>query len=304
MGEVQGIIRQTIFTYFVVEEMPILTEEQLGELVPKLATSGGQRLTHWLFNFLNIDKVNAAYDRCAHLSGPEFAEAFLKLIGVDYQVGNASRLQQLPDGPFITISNHPYGHIDGITLIDLIGHLRPDYKVMVNKLLSYVRALADNFITVIPNGDVRESAKSESIRGVKLTLEQLRSGGVVGIMPSGAVSDLSLKDRCVRDREWQEPALKLIRKASVPVVPVRFFDGNSPFYYSLGLISSSVRLLRLPSEVLNKAGKNVRLAIGNTISVDEQKSCASLEEFSSLLRNSVYQMEMPQDFVRRSELSL
>ena len=123
-------------------------------------------------------------------------------------------------------------------------------------------------------------------------------------MPSGAVSDLSLKDRCVRDREWQEPALKLIRKASVPVVPVRFFDGNSPFYYSLGLISSSVRLLRLPSEVLNKAGKNVRLAIGNTISVDEQKSCASLEEFSSLLRNSVYQMEMPQDFVRRSELSL
>ena len=39
--------------------MPILTEEQLGELVPKFATSGGQRLIHWLFNFLNIDKVNA-----------------------------------------------------------------------------------------------------------------------------------------------------------------------------------------------------------------------------------------------------
>ena len=248
--------------------MPVISPEQFGELVPQLSSPGGQRLTRALFKILNIDDVNAMYDRYAHLSGPEFACEFLKGIGVDYQVGNASRLSSLPDGPFITISNHPYGHIDGISLIDLFGHLRPGYTVMVNKLLSYVKALRDNFITVIHTGDV------------------------------------SLRERCVRDRQWQEPAIKLIRKAGVPVVPVRFFDGNSPFYYSLGLISSSVRLLRLPSEVLNKKGKDVRLAIGEPISVESQRSCASLDELRAMLRSSVYDMPLPSSFVRRSELSL
>ena len=284
--------------------MPIVSPEQFGELVPKLSGPGGQRLTRALFKILNIDDVNAAYDRFSDLKGPEFACEFLKGIGVDYQVGNAERLSSLPEGPFITISNHPYGHIDGISLIDLFGHLRPGYKVMVNKLLSSVQALQENFITVIPTGDVRTNPQAESIRGVRQALEQLRGGGAMGIMPSGAVSDLSLKERCVRDRQWQEPAIKLIRKAGVPVVPVRFFDGNSPFYYSLGLISSSVRLLRLPSEVLNKKGKTVRLAIGETISVEVQRSCSSLDELRTLLRSSVYDMPLPSSFLRRSELSL
>lgn len=302
MGKVQGVFRQIVFTNFVV--MPIVSVEQFGELVPQLSSPGGQRLTRMLFRLLNINKVNAAYDRYSGFTGPDFACEFLKGIGVDYQVGNADRLNNLPEGAFITVSNHPYGHIDGISLIDLFGHLRPGYKVMVNKLLSYVEALRDSFITVIPTGDVRTAAQADSIRGVRMAIEQLRGGGALGIMPSGAVSDLSLRDRCVRDRQWQEPAIKLIRKAGVPVVPVRFFDGNSPFYYSLGLISSSVRLLRLPSEVLNKKGKDVRLAIGEPISVESQRSCASLDELRAMLRSSVYDMPLPSSFVRRSELTL
>ena len=302
MGKVQGVFRQIVFTNFVV--MPIVSVEQFGELVPQLSSPGGQRLTRMLFRLLNINKVNAAYDRYSGFTGPDFACEFLKGIGVDYQVGNADRLNNLPEGAFITVSNHPYGHIDGISLIDLFGHLRPGYKVMVNKLLSYVEALRDSFITVIPTGDVRSAAQADSIRGVRMAIEQLRGGGALGIMPSGAVSDLSLRDRCVRDRQWQEPAIKLIRKAGVPVVPVRFFDGNSPFYYALGLIHSSVRLLRLPSEVLNKSGKAVRLAIGEPISVEAQRSCASLDELRTLLRSSVYDMPLPSSFVRRSELTL
>lgn len=284
--------------------MPVLTEIQFGELVPKFSSPNGQKLARLLFKLLNIDKVNEMYDRFAHFSGPDFAKAFLEGLGVDYQIGNPSVLEHLPDGPFITISNHPYGHVDGIALIDLFGHLCPSYKVMVNKLLSYVQALRENFITVIPTGDVRTAAQAESIRGVRLALEQLRGGGALGIMPSGAVSDLSLKDRCVRDRQWQEPAIKLIRKAAVPVIPIRFFDGNSPFYYLLGFISSSVRLLRLPSEVLNKAGKQVRLGIGEPISVEAQRNCQSLDELSKMLRASVYGMNLPSTFVKRSEISL
>ena len=47
----------------------------------------------------------------------------LKDVRTDYRIGNPERLDMLPDGPFITISNHPYGGLDGIILIDLFGHI-------------------------------------------------------------------------------------------------------------------------------------------------------------------------------------
>ncbi len=41
-------------------------------------------------------------------------------------------------------------------------------------------------------------------------------------------------------------------KAKVPIVPVCFFDGNSIFCYSWGLIDWRIRLLRLLPEVFSK----------------------------------------------------
>lgn len=280
--------------------MPIITTEEIGRMVPALSSSAGQRITAAAMKFTALDRVNEVYDRLSDRTGADFAEAFLKDQGIDYLIGNFHRLISLPDGPFITVSNHPYGHIDGIMLIDMFGHLRPGYKVMVNTIISRIRALEPNFITVVPTGDRRTAPRPESISGVRETLLCLRNGLPVGFFPSGAVSDLSLRDGCIRDRQWQEPALRLIKKAGVPVIPVRFFDTSSSFYYSLGLISSKVRLLRLPAEALNKRGKEVRVGIGETIWPEMQSTCRDMEEFGRMLRSSVYDMPLPDVFQPRS----
>ena len=116
---------------------------------------------------LSIDKVNDLYDHNSSVTGPDFAEAVLEDIGVKYEVLNNDVLKHLPDGPFITISNHPYGHIDGVMLVDLFGHIRPDFKVMVNKFLGRIENLKDNFICVTPTGTERTGATKESIQGIK-----------------------------------------------------------------------------------------------------------------------------------------
>ena len=74
-------------------------------------------------------------------------------LGVNYVIGNAERLEQLPQEAFITVSNHPYGGLDGIILIDLIAGIRSDYKLMVNKIISLVKTMQENFISVIPTGN-------------------------------------------------------------------------------------------------------------------------------------------------------
>ncbi len=90
--------------------------------------------------------------------------------------------------------------------------------------------------------------------------------------------------------------IRLIRKVRVPIVPVRFIDHNSWFYYSLGLIDWKVRLLRLPRELFNKAKGRHRVVIGETISVETQDLFTDIEAYTAFLRASVYQMPVPETF--------
>jgi putative hemolysin len=272
-------------------------------------------------------------------------------VGAAYSVNGLPRDEALekfriPEGPFITISNHPIGSLDGLALIDFIGHLRDDYKFMVNELLSRFEALRGSLISVNPNGKLLSAPTATSISGVRQAKLHLEAGGCLGLFPSGAVSDLKLGPRPavpgagvpgpgasgagrvvpgpgasgpgvpgagrvvpgpapvipgptgnpphteprVRDREWQTGIIKFIRNAGVPVLPIRLLDGNSPFYYNLGLIDWRVRLLRLPSEMLNKAGKTLRMVSGPLISPEEISSFPDLDSLRQALRASVYSL--------------
>ena len=118
--------------------MPLLTLNELENATSLFRGKCGNALGRGLMRMLSVDKVNDLYDRNACCEGPDFARAVLEDIGVEYEVLHREILDSLPDGPFITISNHPYGHIDGVMLVDLFWHISPDLKVMVNKFLGRI----------------------------------------------------------------------------------------------------------------------------------------------------------------------
>ena len=159
---------------------------------------------------------------------------------------------------------------------------------MINRFLGRIETLKDNFICVTPTGTKRTTPTKDSVQGIKDSVAHIRSGGCLGLFPSGAVSDLNLKEGCVRDREWQEPVIRLIKKLNVPVVPVHFLDRNSDFYYSLGLLDWRIRLLRLPAEVFNKRGKVTRMALGEIILPEQLHEFDDIHMLSDFLRNKVY----------------
>ena len=260
----------------------------------------GHRRAEFIIRLLSIDKVNWVYDHSFDYKGAEFTSRLLNDVGVHYIVGNPENLRSLPDGAFITVSNHPYGGLDGIMSIDLFASIRPDYKFMVNKMLSMIRTLDDNFISVVPTGNKKTGVSAASLRGVRETISHLQNGHPAGFFPSGAVSDFSLRDMRIRDRKWQESILHVIHSAKVPIVPVRFFDRNSDFFYFLGLINWRIRSLRLPSEVFNKKGQHPRIAIGKIISVSEQERFVNPRDLGVFLRRTVYEMPLPVNFVPRN----
>jgi putative hemolysin len=185
-------------------------------------------------------------------------------------------------------------------MVDLMTRVRHDYKFMVNRVLSRVKPFEGNFIAVTPVNRNTQRVTGASLQGVRETMRHLREGHPMGFFPAGAVSDFSLRDLSIEDRPWQPSILRLIHAARVPVLPVRFFDGNSPFFYLLGLISWRIRVLRMPSELFNKKKKDIRIGIGNPISVEEQERFDDPEALGAFLRKTIYDMPMPASFVSRS----
>lgn len=281
--------------------MALITMEDIERLSPVFKGERGRKRAEMTLRLTGIDQLAERYGRHEDLSGPDFVDAFLKDLNVNYEVGGLENLVTLAKGPFVTISNHPYGGMDGLILIDLVGHFREDYKVMANQFLNLVKTIKDNFISVIPNTKAAESVTKESIEGVRKALKHVKEGHPLGLFPAGAVSNFT--GCSVRDREWQESAIRLIQKLKVPVLPVRFFDRNSNFFYFLGLINWRVRTFRLPKEVLNKQGKQVRIGIGPVISVEEQEKYDSSEALGKMLRNAVYDMTLPKKLQPRNTIN-
>ena len=281
----------------------VLTPEKAADISPIFKGRMGKLLYKVALHFMGIHHVNRIHDTVEKQGipfGPDFAKGTLDEMGIDFQIGNPERLA-FPEGPFITISNHAYGHLDGICLVDVVGHVRPKVKVLVNEMLMYIYGLAPNFISVNPTIEQRQ-VTGTSINGIKEALRQLRDGEPLCIFPSGAVADLKPREGWIlKEREWQDAAIRLIRKARVPVIPIRFLDHNSWFYYSLGLIDYRVRFARLFHELANKAGQQHRIVIGETISVEQQNAVPD-EDFKAFLRSSVYDMPVPEHFIKRSEL--
>ena len=91
--------------------------------------------------------------------------------------------------------------------IDLMARIRPDYRFMVNKMISMVKTIQDNIISVIPAGNKKTGIHSANIKAIRETLEHLHNGHPMGFFPSGAVSDFRLRDFRIRDRKWQSSIL-------------------------------------------------------------------------------------------------
>jgi putative hemolysin len=180
--------------------------------------------------------------------------------------------------------------------------LRADYKFMVNNILSRIKTMKENFISVNPTSNKKNEVSRTNLNAIRETIAHLHSGHPVGFFPSGAVSDFNIKDLRIRDRKWQTSILHLIHHVKVPILPVRFFDTNSLFFYFLGLINWRIRSLRLPSEVFNKRQQKIRLAVGNIISVQEQKQFNNSESLGTFLRKMVYEMPEPVLFIPKTIL--
>jgi putative hemolysin len=243
-----------------------------------------------LMKVLKISTLNKIYDHNKHLEDVAFLNGILDEMEIKFEIPEED-LKRLPkDGAYITISNHPLGGIDGILLLKLMLEREPNFKIIANFLLHRIVPLKKYIMPVNPFENHKD-AKS-SVVGIKETLRHLSDGKPLGIFPAGEVS--TYKDgKLMVDKPWEEGALKLIRKAKVPVVPIYFHAKNSRLFYWLSKIDDTLRTAKLPSELLTQKDRVIKVRIGKPISVNEQNEIESFEEYSEFLRKKTYMLANP-----------
>ena len=81
-----------------------------------------------------LSRINSEYEKRKHLKGEEFISSILEGFEIDFEIPEKD-LKRIPKtGPFITVSNHPLGGIDGMILLKTVLSQRSDYKVIENYL--------------------------------------------------------------------------------------------------------------------------------------------------------------------------
>lgn len=271
--------------------MGIVTSKEIAKVigVEKFGVIG--TFTGWLLmKVLRISAINKIYNNNKDKSDLDFLNGVLDDCKIEFEIPEED-LKRIPkNGPFITISNHPLGGIDGVLLLKLLIEKRADYKIIANFLLHRIEPLKPYVMPVNPF-ESRKDAKS-SVSGIKSALMHLREGRPLGIFPAGEVS--TYRDgKLMVDKPWEEGAVRLIKKAKVPVIPIYFHAKNSQLFYLLSKISGTLRTAKLPSEVMSQKNRIIKVRIGKPISVKDQEQYKDVPSFYDYIRKKTYMLANP-----------
>ena len=239
-------------------------------------------------NILGFRKINRLYSPSADLENLPFTDDMLMRYNITYDV-NENELNCIPkEGPFMLVSNHPFGGIEGIILYNAIARVRPDFKIMANFVLGFIPNLKDVFFSVNPFENNKELAGSNG--GIRASLNQLKEGHGLGVFPAGEVARYH-GHSYPEDIAWAPSIAKLVQKTNVPVIPVYFDGNNSHKFYFLTRIHPILGTFRLVKELLNKRNKKLIMKIGKPILQSEVTQYETPEALAAYLKNRSYALQ-------------
>lgn len=246
----------------------------------------GKKVGEWLLRKLKVEDINGIVRKYGSLSGADFASAALSdpAVQIRYDIEGEANLERMAsEGSFLTVSNHPFGGLDGLLLVSIIGAVREDFKVVANDILTRIQPLKDSWIPVSPSLSNHHEA-GKNIPALYEMANRIRSGHPLGFFPSGTVAKYHIGKGRPVERNWSESSMRIFRALQVPVYPVAFSGRNSIPFYILQTVADTLHGLRLPAEILNKKGQVIHVTIGNPLTAGDFKDASSLSEVAARLR--------------------
>jgi len=250
----------------------------------------GSLLAAMTMKIAGLDKLNELYDRLADYKGVEFSDKVLESLDITLNV-NTPALENIPkEGGVVITSNHPFGGLDGLAALSILGKVRKDVKILTNFILSKVPNVSDYFIPINTTYAFGKFT-APTISGLRQAEEHLLKGGLLVIFPAGEVSSWNNQGKVVEDAEWMTYISRQVRRSKCPVIPMYFHGKNSKYFQWLGRISTKLSDLRFTGEIFDKKGKEIKVRIGSVIQHAELEKFQEDKIVAKFLRSRSYMLE-------------
>jgi putative hemolysin len=240
-------------------------EERLQQRYPDWFRGRRARVLRPLLRTLGrwsrFDDIDAFLSSHGHLRGFEFLAASRDHLQLRYEVDVADLARIPARGRLLVVANHPSGALDALALLDCIGRVRRDVRIVANDLLALLEPLDGLLLPVrILGGRPSES----SLTAVEQALHEEQC---VVVFPAGEVSRLGPAG--VRDSRWRRGFLRFARATGAPVLPVRIEARNSPLFYGVSALYKPAATALLAREMYARRQRPLRLRVGQPLQVAE-----------------------------------
>lgn len=266
----------------------------VGYVFPSLNRSGWRgSLKDALNRVLGVQQAYQIFERAEQKQTEGCTNVFLAALEeVAMTMDYGDLVDRIPSsGAAIVVANHPFGGADAIALTGLCARKRPDTRVLANAITA---ELPGTEKWTIPLEILGETGATQSNRGaMKQSLSLLRSGGILVVFPAGAVSRWRRDLGRVADPEWTDHVARLAAKTGVPVLPVRFFGKNPPWFEFLGAIHPILRSALIVRVFLAGRGQKVMCRPGSSIGSESLVRLGDTAKMTAAIRSAVESIPEP-----------
>ena len=230
---------------------------------------------------LGLSTLNRLYRQLPSTDRP-FWNVALETLGIRYELDGGG-VDTIPaTGPLVVVANHPYGGVDGLILLSLVSHVRPDVRLMGNYLLGRIPEIRPVLLPVDPIGDLAK--RGTNAAAMRSAIRWVKSGGALVVFPAGEVAYEEVGNANRTDERWSAGVARIIQRTGADVVPVFFHGGNSRIFSLAGRIHPLLRTALLPRELLRQRGRTIRFSVGSKISSARLSRFEEPDRLASYLR--------------------
>ncbi len=225
-------------------------------------------LVRSLARWSRLDRIEEFLNAHSGLDGLAFVRSGLDFLQVCHAVDEADLARIPPNGRLVVVANHPSGAVDAFALLDAVGRVRRDVRIVANDVLTAIEPIRDLLLPVRILGGRPDAA---SVRAIDAAL---RREECVIVFPAGEVSRMS--PRGIRDGRWRRGFLRFARLADAPVLPVHVRARNSALFYGTSAMFKPAATALLAREMFARRQGQVRLRVGEAKRIEADADAATV----------------------------
>ncbi|MBQ5829945.1 MAG: acyltransferase [Alistipes sp.] len=233
-----------------------ILSKRIGRRLPKFISRPLEKLIHQ-------DELNGFFATCEGATPEEFLKKAFEFLNVTHTVEYTAPLAD--DERYIFASNHPFGGLDGMLLVDALVERFGDAGAVVNDLLMNISYLEPLWIPINKYGKQSVEKGRRYDEAFSSPTKQILT------FPAGFCSRYI--DSRVQDIEWRSHFVKDALRYNRKIVPV-FVEGtlSKRFYRIYRLrrflhLNVNLELVLLVDEMFRQRGNHIHIRVGAPVDV-------------------------------------